>query len=397
VTSSRYDEALARLLAACAPRGAETVALEEADGRVLAETLFADRDQPAGPTSAMDGYAVRDADVAGGHARLRLAGVAYAGQPSPATVSAGACVRVLTGALIPAGADRVVVSEACARDGEHIAVCADPAAKRHIRVRGADFRRGEVLVPHGRRLDAASLVAAAAADRDSIRVHRRPLVGIIAIGDELVAPGQARDRADRVPDTLSLAIASLCRAFGGEVAERRRAPDDPQVLRVLAAQALEAADVVVVIGGASHSERDFARAMFRGHDPEPLFASVAIRPGKPVWASMVGERLVIGLPGNPTAALVTARILLAPALAAMSGWSDPAPAWAPRRLLAPLPPCGAHETFLLGQAAAAGVVALANQDSSNQRALGQADALIRRPWGDGALEPDSLVMAMALG
>jgi molybdopterin molybdotransferase len=373
-----YDSALNQLLAAATPLEVETVSLDLAEGRVLAQSIIADRDQPSAPTAAMDGYAVDDADWAGGQARLRLAATVFAGQAVAMALSPGVCVRVLTGAPTPAGTNRVVVSESCTTEGTDVILCASPSAKRHIRPKGADFRHGDVLVQRGRKLDAGALVAAAAADVGDVRVHRRPVVRIIAVGDELVPPGEARNRPNRVPETVSHGVAALCRAWGAVIAERSLVPDDLDLLRPLAAQSLAAADVVVVIGGAGGSERDYSRAMFGNTGLTDIFRRPAIRPGRPVWAGRAGRCIAIGLPGNPTAALVTARLFLAPALAGLAGRPPLAAVeWEPHRLQTPPPSCDIRETFLLAERRLGDVFALQNQDSSGHLSLGAANAIAR--------------------
>lgn len=393
-----FDEALAAVEALARPLSAETVRLERADGRVLAAPVVARRASPATAVSAMDGYAVREADLASGRARLRLAGESFAGAGFGGELAPGTCVRIFTGAPAPRGAERVVVQEEANREGEFVVLGPLPGSGRHLRAAASDFAPGEVLVPAGAVLDPQKLIAAAAADLASVEVVRRPKVVILSTGDELREPGVRGAGPDSIPESVSFGIAALARRYGGEVVERRRLSDDLASLSRAAACALEACDVVVTTGGASVGERDFSKAMFEPLGLELAFSKVAIKPGKPVWLGRACDRLVAGLPGNPTAALLTARLFLAPLLAGLSGRAaGSALKWETAGLATPLEACGARETFYRGRSAGAGAVeVLADQDSSAQKALASADLLIRRRPGEGASEIGELVPVLAL-
>jgi molybdopterin molybdotransferase len=314
----------------------------------------------------------------------------YAGQTAGPAVAAGECLRIFTGAPLPPGADRVVVQEMVVRDGDWAVIGAAPGKARHVRAAGSDFRTGDVLVAAGTRLNAQAMVAAAAADHAELRVIPRPRVVILGTGDELVAPGQARRRPGSIPDSVSLGVAALVREYGGEVVDRLRLRDDPAALEQAAEDALERADVVVVTGGASVGEKDFAKSMFAGHDLELIFEKVAIKPGKPVWMGRAKGRLVVGLPGNPTSALVTARLFLAPLITGLAG-VDPtvALAWRLELLADELPGAGDRDTFVRGASGSGGVAPLSNQDSGAQASLASADRLILRKAG----APPSLRLA----
>ncbi|HST37621.1 MAG TPA: molybdopterin molybdotransferase MoeA [Allosphingosinicella sp.] len=374
-----FDEALALIAGVARPLGVETVALAGASGRVLAAPVVAQVDHPPGDVSAMDGYAVRSADLPG---RLPVAGESLPGG-SAASLPAGRCMRIFTGAPVPPGADRVVVQEEVARDGE-VAVFGDAGPARFIRARGSDFAAGDVLLAPGRLLDPRALVAAAGADLGELEVWRRPRLAILGTGDELADPGTARATAGAIPDSATLGVAALAVEWGGELVVRTRLRDDLPALQQAAAEALAAADLVVVTGGASVGERDFAKAMFEGLDL--AFSKVAMKPGKPVWFGRAGDGLVIGLPGNPNSAMVTARLLLAPLLAGLSGRA-PAEAlrWCSAPLAEGLAACGDRETFVRARYEGEAVRALPNQDSGAQKTLADADILIRcRPGAPAA-------------
>lgn len=383
-----FDEALALVEAEARPLGRETVTLDQAHGRVLAAPVVAALDAPASDTSAMDGYAVREAEVAVLPARLRVVGESFAGRGFDGGMGPGECVRIFTGAPMPAGADRVIIQEIVRRDGDEAVFGHALGGGRHVRAMGSDFRAGDELLPAGRRLDARAMVAAAAADRATVEVWRRPRVVVLGTGDELAEPGTAAAAPGAIPESVSFGVAALVAQWGGEVVARRRLADDPAALEAAAAAALAEADLVVVTGGASVGEKDYARAMFGPAGLELVFSKVAMKPGKPVWLGRARDRLVLGLPGNPTSAMVTGRLFLAPLVAGLAG-ADPASAlaWRPARLDAPLPPCGDRETFHRAAWREGRARPLTDQDSSAQKALAAADLLIRSRPGAPGLEP----------
>lgn len=379
-----FDEAFARMRALAAPRERQTIALERAAGLWLAAPVHARRDAPPFDASAMDGYAVREADLAEAPVTLPLAGVSAAGGAAPSPLAMGRCARIFTGAALPPGADRVVIQENVVAGPDGVRFPVPPSGPRHIRPRGSDFRAGEELLPAGRRLDARALIAAAAADKAELEVWRRPRVILIATGDELVAPGAAGERADAIPESASLGVAALVTEAGGEVLARERVRDDLPALAAAAEAALARADLVVMTGGASVGARDYAKAAFAGAGLALAIAKVAMKPGKPVWLGEARGRLVMGLPGNPTSAFVTARLLLAPLVAGLAGGDpDALLRWERAELAAPLAETGDRETFVRARMVAPGppprLAPLTQQDSSSQAALALSDALIRRP------------------
>lgn len=372
-----FDAAQALLAEAVTPLDSERVSLAAAAGRVLAEPVHAALPSPRHDVSAMDGFAVRDVDSAPG-ARLRLTGDSYAGGSPPSAVGPGEAVRIFTGAPLPPGADRVIVQENCASADGFVTLARSFGPSRHVRHRGSDFVAGERLLPAGRRLDPQAMVALAGADRADACVHRRPRFALIATGDELVAPGSAAANPQAIPESVSFGVAALAAAYGAEPVARYTGTDDLPALERIAAEALGPADLVVVTGGASVGARDFAKAMFAPHGLDLLFARVAIKPGKPVWLGRAEGRWVLGLPGNPTSALVTARLFLAPLLLALQGQAPgEALEWIDLPLAAPLDPTGERETFVRAAWTAAGLRPLTNQDSGAQAALAGAGWLVR--------------------
>ena len=390
-----FDEALDRLASVARPAGQERVPLAEAHGRVLAAPVIARLDAPSSDTSAMDGYAVREADFAV-PARLRVIGESFAGHGFDGAVSAGECVRIFTGAPMPPGADRVIMQEVVRRDGDLALFDHALGGGRHVRPKASDFRRGDELLPAGRRLDPRAMVAAAGADVAEVEVHARPTVIVLGTGDELAEPGRAAERPGTIPESVSFGVAGMAREFGAEVVDRMRLPDEPEVLESAAAAALDRADLVVVTGGAAVGAKDYARSMFAASGLEPVFSKVAIKPGKPVWLGRAQGRLVLGLPGNPTSAMVTARLFLAPLLAGLAG-EPPAAVlrWRPAPLAHDLPPCGDRETFHRGLWRDNRIEAISNQDSSAQQALAAAEVLIRRRAGAPAASVGDIIEILA--
>ena len=372
-----FDEAVELVRAAAVPIGVEKVAIADAGGRILAHPVVAAIDSPRADVSAMDGYAVRDADLQSFPAALQLIGESFAGAGWKGRVEPGTCVRIFTGAPIPEGADRVVIQENVERAGDEARFAHPTGPARHIRRRGGDFRTGDVLLPVHRKLDYRAIVAAAGADIAELDLFARPRIAILGTGDELAEPGAAAARPDAIPESVSFGVAWLAEQWGGVVASRQRLPDDLALMSEAAATACASADLIVVTGGASVGEKDFAKAMF-GAGLELIFSKVAIKPGKPVWLGRCGNTLVMGLPGNPSSALVTARLLLAPLICGLTGRAiEEALSWRLAPLASAIGECGSRETFHRACRTDQGVQPLSNQDSSAQKALTEADLLVR--------------------
>lgn len=374
-----FDEAIAIICSAARPLGTEIVALDTAGGRVLAAPVTAAVDSPRADVSAMDGYAVRGGDLAAFPVALKLVGESLPGTAWLGTVEPGTSVRIFTGAPLPEGADRIVIQERIRREGDMAIIDSDPGPATWVRPRGRDFHAGDEVLSAGRLLDAAALVAAAGADAAEVGVFVRPRLALLSTGDELVEPGEARTSRLAVPDSASLGVAALAAQWGGQVVTRQRLRDDLTEMTAAAASSVKTADLVVVIGGASVGERDFAKAMFDPLGLDPLFSKISIRPGKPAWFGRAGDRLILGLPGNPTSALVTARLLLAPLLAALQGRAiEQALDWESVRLASPLAPCDQRETFHRAHLAAGEASPLGFQESHAQKALAEANVLVRQ-------------------
>lgn len=371
-----FETALKLLLHEARPLEAERIPLEEACERTLASDLRALRASPAVHVSAMDGYAILDQDLG---ATLPVTGESFAGSPVPPMLTAGTCMRVFTGAPVPRNADRVVVQEAVDRRPEGAVMPLARPRGDHIRRAGSDFAPGKILLTRGAAITPQAMIAAAASDHGLVEVIRRPRVAILATGDELRSPG-APGGALSVPDSVTYGVMGLVQCYGGDVCMRSRLPDRPDILRQAATEAVAGSDVIVVTGGASVGERDFAKLMFDDLGLEILFSKVAIKPGKPVWLGRVRSALVVGLPGNPTSAMVTARLFLAPLIAGLAG-RDPrcALGWQAAVLDGETPERGDRDLFLRASRRHGRLKLAENQDSGAQKTLAQSEVLVWLP------------------
>jgi molybdopterin molybdotransferase len=326
-------EARRRVLAEVRAGAPEAVPLLEALGRVLAEEVRAPHDVPPFDNSAMDGYAV----AAGAEGELVVTGEARAGSPWPAAVAAGTAVRISTGAPVPAGTGAVVPLErAPERYGRVVVAAVEPGA--NVRRAGEDARAGETVLDAGHELDPAALGVIASTGRASADCARRPLVALLATGDELTPPGEPL-APGRIWSSNPVALAGQVRQAGGDVESLETVADDREATRAALAGSLARADVVCVSGGVSVGPHDHVRAALADLGVEERFWRVALRPGKPTWFGVArgpSPVLAFGLPGNPVSAMVTFQLFVRPALRAIQG-ADPASSRARAVLAQPLP------------------------------------------------------------
>ncbi|MFY9293640.1 MAG: gephyrin-like molybdotransferase Glp [Methylorubrum rhodinum] len=316
-------DALAKILAAIpGPVEAEHVPIAQAAGRTLAKNVAATRTQPPFPASAMDGYAVRAADVAQVPASLRVVGISAAGHGYAQEVGPGEAVRIFTGAPIPEGADAILIQENAQAQGDTVTARESVAVGRFVRRAGLDFAEGETLLRAGETLDARRLALAAAAGHAMLPVRRRPRVAVIATGDELVRAGET-PAWDQIVASNGLALAALAGEAGAEAIDLGIVPDDLGALREAIGRARGVgADLVVTLGGASVGDHDLVQAALREEGLELGFWRVALRPGKPLMFGRLGPMTVIGLPGNPVSSIVCGLLFVVPAIRALLG--DPA-------------------------------------------------------------------------
>ncbi|MER9253584.1 molybdopterin molybdotransferase MoeA [Mesorhizobium sp. M0598] len=313
-------EALERLLDGAAALPGERVALLDAADRVLAEPVVALRTQPPFNASAMDGYAVRAADIASVPARLSVVGMAPAGRGFAGTVQQRQAVRIFTGAPLPEGADTIVIQENV-RDlgGGSVEVTEPTVQGRNIRRLGLDFAKSDVLLPKGRLLDPAALSLAASANHPEVRVVKWPLVAIIATGDELLPPGSDLG-PDQIISSNAYGVAAAAQSVGARALDLGIAPDRREAIAALVEKAVKAgANVIVTLGGASVGDHDFVHDVLTGQGMTLDFWKIAMRPGKPLMFGRLGDIRCIGLPGNPVASLVCTQLFLKPLLARLGG------------------------------------------------------------------------------
>lgn len=392
-------DALAHILSGIAPPDEETVPVHEADGRVLTQDLAATYTQPPFAASAMDGYAIYGKRAAAAGERWAVVGESAAGRGFKGGVAAGQAVRIFTGAPVPAECGTVVIQEDVVRNGDTIAATCATGAGANIRPAGNDFSQGEVLLRRGMRLDPHSVTLAAAMGYAALPVARPPRVSILATGDELVPPG-VPPGPDQIVSCNPAGIAALVARAGGVARTLGIVPDRMDALRARIAEARDA-DVLVTLGGASVGDHDLVAPALEQEGIALAFWKVAIRPGKPLMFGRLGASRVMGLPGNPVSALITARIFLVPLIGALLG----RPSRAERRETALLTePLGANGPRLhlmrakLGRDASGRrtVTPMPSQDSSLLAALVTADCLIWREPDAHALSPGAAVGCIPL-
>ena len=378
------ETALARILDGAIPLPAADVPLAEAAGRVLARDLAARRTQPPFAASAMDGYAVRAADVEPGRS-LALAGMARAGARFAGTVHPGEAVRIFTGAPVPEGADAILIQEDAQSDGERVTPRTTLTPGAYIRQAGLDFCKGETLLQAGRVLGPRGLSLAAAMNHATVPVHRRPRVAILANGDELVLPGSCPE-PDQIISSNNIGLAALVARAGGLADDLGIAADSVEAIAGRVANAADA-DILVTIGGASVGDHDLVRSALAGAGMELDFWRIAMRPGKPLMVGRLGATRVLGLPGNPVSALVTGLVFLEPLIRALTG-RDPHTRLRAGTLVAPLPANDHRQDYLRArfvtrpgdaEAGLPGLEPASRQDSAMMATFARADALIMRP------------------
>ena len=375
------DDAVARITTACSVTGSERVDLAQAFGRVLASDVLAGADQPPASVSAMDGYAVRLADATPG-ATLKLAGESAAGAPFAGLLRAGEAVRIFTGAVMPTGADAILLQEDAEQAGDRVKALA-AANGRHVRVKGLDFRAGDLLVPAPRVLTARDLALVAAGDQPALDVRRKPRVAIAATGDELSRPGDPRKPGGIVASSL-YGLSALVAQWGGEPHDLGILADSIESIGALP-QLAGNADLVITLGGASVGDHDLVQKALTSAGMELGFWRIAMRPGKPLMHGRLGAMRVLGLPGNPTSSMVCAILFLRPLLRALHGEPDAgADPSQPARLAVDLGANGIRQDYMRASLArgAEGVLVAtpaADQDSSLVKTMARADGLIIRP------------------
>ena len=368
-------EAQARLIALARPLPTETVPLVEANGRWTAKTIFAGRTQPFADLSAMDGYAIRFAEAPG---PWTVVAESKAGSTLPLPIAPGEACRIFTGAPMPPGADVVLIQEDAARDGDQLVMIGDGPGRagKHIRERGMDFLEGDLLIAAGEHMTPAHVALAAAGGHGSITVRRPARVALISTGDELITPG-ITGRPHQLPSSNAPMLATLLGRPGAIVTELGIAPDRLDAIREMIERARDA-DLIITTGGASVGDHDLVKPALEACGATLDFWKVAMRPGKPLMAGTLGNSIVLGLPGNPLSAFVTASLFARPLIAALGGATRPFAPIRRAQLAEGLAANGDREHYVRGMWREDGIVALDGQDSAMLTNLTRADLFIVR-------------------
>jgi len=377
------DEAQARLLALAPAIPAERLPLAEAGGRYLREAATARRTQPAADLSAMDGYAIRFADMPG---PWQVIGESAAGRDFAGMVEAGKAVRIFTGAAMPAGAGTGLGQEEARRDGAALHLAGEGPARqaRNVRAKGLDFHEGDVLGEIGAALNPARLALLATGGVGEVSVSRPVRVALAATGDELVEPGSD---APGLPESNRLMLRAMLAGLPVEIVDLGILPDRLDVLTRAFAEV--SADVLVTTGGASVGDHDLVRPALEAAGAVIDFWRIALRPGKPMMAGRRGDCAVVGLPGNPVSAFVTGLLFVRPLVARIAGARDPLPRATLAMLGEALPANGERTDYIRAEQRDGRVYAAAIQDSSMLATLARATCLVvRAPHAPSAAAGD---------
>jgi len=389
------EQALESVLEHAQPLSTEDIALEDAVGRVLRQPARAAVDLPPFPSSAMDGFAVRAAEVPG---ELPIAFRVAAGAAPPGPLPAGAAAGITTGGSVPEGADAVVPVELVEDRGERLVVSGDVIAGQHIRPRGGDVSSGAIVVEPGTMLGSVQIGALAASGVASVVCSARPRVAVLATGDELRSPGEALGPG-QIYESNRRMIAAALAGCGAEIEVLPVAADDDESHRAAIARGLEA-DVLVTSGGVSMGPHDLVRRIAAELGVEEVFWGVAVKPGKPLAFGVRGETLVFGLPGNPVSSLVGALVFVRPALLARQGDGHPRPRYLGGRLSAAVRRNPQRDEFVrarrLDADDGARLEAITGQESHMIVRAASANALVHVPRGEGELAAGSDVRFLAL-
>jgi molybdopterin molybdotransferase len=384
-------EALDRALALVGPLPSEEVALQQAAGRMLAEPVFARLRQPPFPASAMDGYAVAGVPAPG--MSFEVIGESAAGRRFGGAVGDGQAVRIFTGAPVPDGASRVLLQEDVTAAGGRITLNAPAQGPSNIRAAGQDFDLGAAVTP--RLLRPADLALLASMNHASVPVTRRPVVAIMATGDELVMPG-GDPGPDQIVSSNSFALKAMVEGCGAEARLLPIAGDTEDSLRTVFGLT-KGADLIVTIGGASVGDHDLVGRVAESLGMRRAFWKIAMRPGKPLMAGRLGSGTpLLGLPGNPVSAFVCGHLFLLPMLRRMLGQTDVAPPVRKARLAHDLPAGGPRAHYMRarltpGPDGSQTITPMSNQDSALLSVLTAADALVIQPVDSPPLPAGTLV------
>lgn len=385
-------EARQKLFDLVEPLETEHVHLSRAAGRVLSTPVTAQRNQPPFAASSMDGYAVKSVEVQL-HAQFKVIGEAAAGHGFDGKLRAGQAVRIFTGAPVPDGADFVVIQEDVTRSSDMISITDEPGTKANIRPAGSDFEIG-TPIPAPRILRPQDIALLASMNIANVPVTRRPVVALIATGDELVMPGED-PQPDQIIASNSFGLRAMFCAAGADVRMLPVAKDNVASLD-MAFDLAASADLIVTIGGASVGDHDLVAQVAQDRGMERRFYKIAMRPGKPLMAGRLGGAAMIGLPGNPVSAMVCGSLFVLPVLRAMLGLGQGIPNMIPARLGSDLTPNGPREHYMRAIVENGTITAFDNQDSALLTVLSQANAFLVRPPHDPARQAGDMVQTLPL-
>ncbi|TMF70644.1 MAG: molybdopterin molybdotransferase MoeA [Chloroflexi bacterium] len=390
------DEAAALVLQHSSVLGVERIELARSVGRVLAEDLIAESPLPAFPSSAVDGYAVRAADAG---KTLRVVGESAAGRPFDSSLPAGTAARILTGGVVPDGADCIVMVEDVHVSGDTVTVPASLRAGGNFHRIGDDLREGDRILSAGAQLGAAELGIAAATGRAELPVRRRPRVALMSTGDELVEVGRTPGRG-QIPDSNRWALLAALREAGADVDVLGIAPDEAEPLRRLVVDALKEADALVTSGGVSVGTHDLVKPLLESLGTVHV-GRVKLKPGKPfTFATLADHRVAFGLPGFPVSSLVTFEVFVRPALRKMQGFAQlHRPTLAVRLAYDAKPTADRTEcqrVVLRREGRELVAETTGSQSSSRLMSLAGAHALVRIPAGDQGFKAGTVVEALIL-
>ena len=388
------EQAFDRIVAVSAPLETEKIDVASASGRVIAAPIAARRSQPAADLSAMDGYAVISSDLTGQATKLKLIGESAAGHPFGQTVKKGEAVRIFTGAVVPDGADQVVIQENVEASEGFVVTSVQGQPNANIRLMGIDFLEKQTVLDAGTFMSAKSIGLAASAGQAQLMVHRRPRVAILSTGDELARPDKAVFSAFDTVNSSGPQINALIRETGAEVCFVGQAGDTLGALAEAIRNNADA-DILVTIGGVSVGDKDFVQEALRAEGMALDFWKVSMRPGKPLIFGKRDAQYVLGLPGNPASAFVCALLFLRPLIDKLMGRPAPFPAGVELPVATDLPANGPRLHYMrariIGAPGERMVDPAASQDSSLLTVLAQCDGLIIRPSDDGPVSAGTLV------
>lgn len=378
------EQALEKLLQGAEPKGTELKPISQLRGRILATDLVSKRTHPPFNASAMDGYAVKYKDASEIGATLRVVGESAAGHGFHGTFEDGETVRIFTGAPVPSSADTILIQENTEKQDDGFVKVTSPAqANRHIRLAGVDFSKDDVLLKQFREMDYSAITLAASMNYAEVEVYKKPLISVLATGDELVSPGE-EPGLDQIIASNAYGVMAMCESAGADILDLGIAQDKLDVIKASVQKALDNdTDILVTIGGASVGDHDLVQQALTEMGMELNFWKIAMRPGKPLMYGKLGDMRVIGLPGNPASSLVTASLFLAPLVRKVAGRETTSPQTT-AKLTVDLPENDHRQEYMRAhietdENGEKTVTPFTRQDSSLVRVFADANGLLIRP------------------